>query len=407
MLKKIIKYIFSFRPTLYLFIATVVFNYMGTKTGEAAGYFAELGILTGILFMIIVPPALNEFLANNTKKVGWLIVLLASIILAAVMTLLPDSVFTFVTMPLLALFFGFIIFLFYPLFSLVLWLFNKIPFKKIPLKKIEKALTYENISLEYNNFMEMIKKIFKNITPNLLFIGVIILLSTIIWSNAFSKKEIKTYKNAVSVIGVSTKDVVSDKAIWVITISRKSLDRAKNIKELTVDEKLVREHIINLGFDKQILGSSRIGVDTIYKAKESGYGNTTEVENYETKSTFTIETKDVYKVGEGVNKLRLYCEEKGIGLIDNRAEYTYTNYESEKIPLLKIAISDAQDRANALVNASSGVSKTSIGKILSAQQGVFQVNSKNDKDVDDYGNFDTTSIEKTIRATVRVDFNAE
>lgn len=402
MLKKIIKSIFSFRPGFWLFVATVVFNYIGLKPGNENSSFRELGILFGLLFMFMVPAFLNEFLSNNSKKVGWMIVFVASLILLPIIFFLPNSTFSFIVVPLLFLFVGFVIFLFFPLFIFIYWLIKKIPFRKL-----KKTLTIKNISSEYNDFMEIIKKIFKNITPNLLFIGVIILLSTIIWSNAFSKKEIKTYKNAVSVVGVSTKDVVSDKAVWRITISKKSLDRAKNIKELTADEKLVRDYIVGLGFDKQILSSSQVGVDTIYKAKETGYGNTTEVENYETKSTFTITTNDVYKVGEATNKLIFYCEEKGIGLIGNTAEYTYTNYESEKIPLLKIAISDAQDRANALVNASSGVSKTSIGKILSAQQGVFQVNSKNDKDVDDYGNFDTSSIEKTIRATVRVDFNAE
>lgn len=402
MLKKIIKFIFSFHPIIYLFIATIVFNYIGLKPSNEDSIFGELGILFGLLFMVIIPILLNEFLSRNSKKVAWLIVFAASIILVPIIFFLPDSTFSFIVVPLLFLFSGFILFLLFPIFKPVIWLI-----KKIPWKKLKKPLIRKNISSVYNFFMEILKKIFKNVTPNLLFIGSIILLSTIIWSNAFSKKEIKTYKNAVSVVGVSTKDVVSDNAVWRITISRKSLDRAKNIKELTADEKLVRDYIVSLGFDKQIISPSQMGVDTIYKAKETGYGNTTEVENYETKATFTITTNDVYKVAEGTNKLILYCEERGIGLINNKAEFTYTNYESEKIPLLKIAISDAQDRANALVNASSGVSKTSIGKILSAQQGVFQVNSKNDKNVDDYGNFDTTSIEKTIRATVRVDFNAE
>lgn len=256
-------------------------------------------------------------------------------------------------------------------------------------------------------FKKRIKIVFKDVTPNLLFIGAIVLLSTVIWSNAFSKKEIKTYKNAVSVIGVSTKDVVSDKAVWRISVSKKSLDRAKNIKDITVDENKVRDYIISLGFDKEALSSSQISVDTNYKAKETGYGDTTIVENYETKSYFTINTDDVYKVSEGTNKLRQYSEENNIILSSNSTEYTYSKYESEKIPLLKLAIGDAQDRANALVNATSGVSKTSIGKILSARQGVFQVNSKNTESVSDYGNFDTSSIEKTIRATVSVDFNAE
>lgn len=250
-------------------------------------------------------------------------------------------------------------------------------------------------------------KIIKNVTPNLLFIGIIVLVSTIIWSVSFSKKEIKTYKNAVSVVGVSTKDVVSDKAVWRIGIVSKSLDRAQNVKDVNADEKVVRGFINGLGFNKDEISSSQLTVTTVYKPKENGYGDTTEVVAYETKSTFFITTKDVYKVSESVNKLRLFGEEKNIDIVDNNSEYTYSTFESEKIPLLKKAIEDAQSRADALVNATHGVSKTNIGKILSAEQGVFQVNSKNDNSVSDYGNFDLSSVEKTIRATVRVDFNAE
>ena len=250
-------------------------------------------------------------------------------------------------------------------------------------------------------------KIFKDVTPNLLFIGAIVLISTIIWSSAFSKKEIKTYKNAVSVVGVSTKDVVSDKAVWRISTSRKSLDRADNVRKLGVDEKTVRDYVVSLGFNKDDVSSSQLTVNTIYKPKENGYGDTTEVVAYESKSTIFVTSKDVYKVSTAVDQLRRFSEEKNIDLVDDNAEYTYSMFESEKIPLLKLAIKDAQERANALVTASSGVSKTSIGKILSAQQGVFQVNSKNDNSVSDYGNFDLSSVEKTIRATVKVDFNTE
>ena len=250
-------------------------------------------------------------------------------------------------------------------------------------------------------------KILKDVSPNLIFIGGIVLFSTIIWSLAFSKKEIKTYKNAVSVVGVSTKDVVSDKAVWRISTSRKSLDRADNVRKLGNDEKTIRDYVIGLGFAKENISSSQLTVNTIYKPREGGYGDTTDVSAYESKITIFVTSTDVYKVSSAVDQLRRFSEEKNIDLVDDSADYTYSKFESEKIPLLKIAIKDAQERANALVNASSGVSKTSIGKILSAQQGVFQVNGKNDNSVSDYGNFDTASIEKTIRATVSVDFNAE
>ncbi len=246
-----------------------------------------------------------------------------------------------------------------------------------------------------------------NISPNLIFIGAIVLVSTIIWSTAFSKKEIKTFKNSVSVTGVATKNVTSDKAIWRIGISRKSLDRSKNLQLLKSDEQDAREFIAGLGFEKNEISESQFNVATIYKEKESGYGTTNIIENYTSTVSIFVTTNKVYKVGEGVNKLRLFVEGKGIDLSENRAEYTYSAFETEKIPLLEKAVADAQLRANALVSSTTGVSKTAIGKVLSAQQGIFQVNSANDSSVSDYGNFDLSSIDKTIRATVKVEFATE
>lgn len=269
-------------------------------------------------------------------------------------------------------------------------------------------LVWKNISsVKYAEILKPIIKPLSNISPNLLFIGAIVLASTIIWSTAFSKKEIKTFKNSVSVTGVATKNVTSDKAVWRITISRKSLDRAKNLQMLKVDEQDLREYIPTLGFTKEELSQSQFNVATVYKEKESGYGTTNVIENYNSTVTFFITTNKVYKVSEGINQLRLFVESKGIDLAENTAEYTYTAFDSEKIHLLKEAVADAQQRADALVSSTTGVSKTSIGKVLSAQQGVFQVNSANDTSVSDWGNFDLSSIDKTIRATVKVEFATE
>lgn len=249
-------------------------------------------------------------------------------------------------------------------------------------------------------------RIFKDVSPNLLFIGLVVFVSTALWSYAFFTKEIKTYKNVVSVIGVATKEVTSDHASWRITLARRSLDRSANIRGLNEDEKTVRSFLSTSSFTTDEVSSPQISVSTIFKQNPNGYGVTDEIASYETRSTLYVTTNKVNKVEEGVNLLRRYGEENNIELIDDISEYTYSAFEKEKIPLLQKAIEDAQNRANALVNATKGVSKTSIGKILSAQQGVFQVNSTNDNSVSDYGNFDTSSIQKTIRATVTVEFAA-
>ena len=182
------------------------------------------------------------------------------------------------------------------------------------------------------------------------------------------------------------------------------IDRSKNLQLLKSDEQDLREYLASLGFEKSEISESQFNVTTVYKEKESGYGTTNIIENYNSTINFYVTTNKVANVSQGINKLRLFVEERGLDLSENAAEFTYTSFEAEKIPLLEKAVEDAQLRANALVSSTTGVSKTTIGKVLSAQQGIFQVNSANDTSVSDWGNFDLSSIEKTIRATVKVEF---
>lgn len=246
----------------------------------------------------------------------------------------------------------------------------------------------------------------EDVQPQWRFLGVIVVVCTFIWSIAFYSKEIKTYKNTVTVIGVATKNVTSDFAKWRVEVSSKSLDRSQNISIVYQNKKDVVDFLHQQGFTDSEISEEIVAVDTLYKQNPNGYGFTDEITGYETRLSFEIRTKDIPKVSKTVNKLRTYTEENGINLSNSFIEYSYLPFESEKIPLLEKAITDAQNRANALVHATKGVSRTKIGKITSAQQGVFQVNAANDNSVSDYGNFDTSSIEKTIRATVTVEFQA-
>jgi len=246
----------------------------------------------------------------------------------------------------------------------------------------------------------------KNVQPHWLFLGSVMIICVTIWSIAFYTKEIKTYKNTVTVIGVATKNVVSDFAKWRIEVSMKSLDRSHNILMVYQNKTAILEFLHQKGFTDSEISEETVTIDTLYKQNPNGYGFTDEISNYETRLSFAIRTKDISKVSNTVNELRTYAEENGINLNNSYVEYSYLPFESEKIPLLEKAIVDAQNRANALVHATKGVSRTKIGKIVSAQQGVFQVNAANDNSVSDYGNFDTGSIEKTIRATVTVEFQA-
>ncbi len=80
--------------------------------------------------------------------------------------------------------------------------------------------------------------------------------------------------------------------------------------------------------------------------------------------------------------------------------YLYTKLADLRIQMLEEATSDAKKRAEVIAKG-AGVG---IGAPRNARVGVFQLTAKNSPSVDDYGAFDTSSIEKEITAVVSVAF---
>ena len=68
--------------------------------------------------------------------------------------------------------------------------------------------------------------------------------------------------------------------------------------------------------------------------------------------------------------------------------------------LLATATKDAQRRGRVLVESTGG----HLGKLRNVDVGVFQVTSPNSTDVSDYGEYDTSTIQKDVTAVVDVTF---
>ena len=116
---------------------------------------------------------------------------------------------------------------------------------------------------------------------------------------------------------------------------------------------------------------------------------------YESKQTVCITSKDIDKIEKVIRKIsELYDQSI---LIDSwNPEYYYTKLSDLKIEMLAAASQNAQERAKAITkNAGS-----TLGKLKSANMGVFQITAPNSAD-EDYtwgGAFNTSSKEK--RATI-------
>jgi len=67
------------------------------------------------------------------------------------------------------------------------------------------------------------------------------------------------------------------------------------------------------------------------------------------------------------------------------------------------ATQNAYNRAGILAKNSKG----SVGALSSASQGVFQITPVNSTDVSDEGQYDTSTIDKVVKAVVTLEFHVE
>jgi hypothetical protein len=62
---------------------------------------------------------------------------------------------------------------------------------------------------------------------------------------------------------------------------------------------------------------------------------------------------------------------------------------------------DAQKRAESIVRSTG----KKVGSVQSASMGVVQVLQPNSTDISDYGNYDTSTVEKDVMITVKASFS--
>jgi hypothetical protein len=71
--------------------------------------------------------------------------------------------------------------------------------------------------------------------------------------------------------------------------------------------------------------------------------------------------------------------------------------------MLNEATKNAFERAEAIAKSTGN----HAGAVITASQGVFQITGKDSVDAQDYGIYDTSTIEKKITAVVRVSFKVK
>ncbi len=232
--------------------------------------------------------------------------------------------------------------------------------------------------------------------PGLL-LGTAIILSTIIASYTFYQT--RSLWDELSVTGSVRTAVVSDTVKWTAVFNRTTKLSALKSGYSKIDSDLVqvKNFLTAKGIKADEIDISPVFMDQVYDYNPATSSGTDK--EYVLRQNVEINSKDVTRV-TNVAKNTQELIEKGVIFSTTGIEYSYSKLSELRVSLLGSAIQDAQARASKI--AESGGKR--IGSLRSASSGVVQVLSKNSNEINDYGSYDMSKIEKDIMLTVKASF---
>lgn len=209
--------------------------------------------------------------------------------------------------------------------------------------------------------------------------------------------DVKNLDNTITVSGSAKQAVIADSARWTGNFSRSvTVDQLKDgYTQMKADEKKISDFLIAQGF-----GADKFEISPVFMNEAYNYNKDAGApKEYNLTQRVEIKSDDVNKMKE-LAKNSDKLAEQGVLFSAGSVEYYYSKLPEARISLLPEAIKDAKARVEAIA-ASSG---RNVDMVKSVSMGVVQVMTAGAIEISDYGSYDTSSIEKEVMVTVKVNF---
>lgn len=229
-----------------------------------------------------------------------------------------------------------------------------------------------------------------------LILGGALIISSMIFGIFYYKAQISSGKDVLAVTGSAKTRVTSDQAKMVLYISHitSSTNLSGGYEAVSRDEKAVLNFLKNNGIANEDISDMPVSANQVYDQNYSAGSR------FDINKTITVQSNDVAKLTEISKKISTLISDGAMVSIQS-LQYYYSKLPDLRVSLLEEAVKDAKLRAE---NIAKGTGR-GVGGIRSASSGVVQVLSPNSVDISDYGNYDTSSIEKDVMVTVKASFD--
>ncbi|MHC1706434.1 MAG: SIMPL domain-containing protein [Bacteroidales bacterium] len=235
---------------------------------------------------------------------------------------------------------------------------------------------------------------------NSIIIALAIVCTALLFSNAFKNRN-KT-NDTISVTGLGKKDFVSDLIVWSGSFNRQSRELKEAYSLLDKDRETIKNYLISKGLKAENIVFSAVNIEQRYEDIYEGTNNRHKrvFVGYGLYQSVQIESKDVDKIEE-ISRQVTELINSGVEFYSNSPMYYYTQLAELKIEMIAEATKDAYNRAQKIATNAGG----KVGKLKSADMGVFQITAQNSpEDFSWGGSFNTTSKNKTASITIKLEY---
>jgi hypothetical protein len=201
----------------------------------------------------------------------------------------------------------------------------------------------------------------------------------------------------ITVTGSAKASATADNAAWTLSVQQAAPKVSNAVSAVGVGINQLTAYLTGGGIP---ISSIELGPVSTYSNAEYINGNATgRILSYNASRDLTVRSTNVQlvkRLSQGIGTLL----QQGVNINNNGPQYYISTLPALRPQLLQDAVKDAQVRAVALTAGVGG----KVGNVLSVRSGPFQVTTPDSTLTADVGAYDTSTIEKTVTATVSVTF---
>jgi hypothetical protein len=243
-----------------------------------------------------------------------------------------------------------------------------------------------------------------------LIIGLSIIITGALLGRAFKQRNAGL--DTISSIGLGTREFTSDEILFSGNYTAKAMEAKEAYAIISAEKEKVKSFFMAKGFKESEFSFSGVNFEKNYRtvSTETGEGRiTTEqfFDGYIAKQSVSLSSKknpDLMKRIEEVADKTSELINTGVEFNPDVIQYKYSDLPSLKRDLIEKATNDAKERAEKIVKTADG----HLGKLKTANMGVFQITGEGTVEEDSYGgNNDIYHKQKFARVTVRLQYELE